>query len=216
MKPSYRFINSVSAFIIWLLTISAISGICLGELDWFMRKTPLNLLMILVLLIWAFPLQQTKPVLLFIFIALSSIFAEWLGVNYGLIFGEYEYGNNFGPKIGRVPYMIGVNWAFLSFVTGAIAQNLISGLWQKALIGAGLMLILDFFLEFSAPIFDFWYWDAGDPPLQNFIGWYSLSLIYQLLYHKLNIQGNVFFSYQVYGSQLLFFVFFYFFFNGLG
>ncbi len=207
-----KLVTKVSVFIIWLFTISAICGVMLGKLDWFMSKTPLNLLLILALLIVAFPLRETKTILLFLFIIVSSIFAEWLGVNYGLIFGEYDYGSNFGPKIGGVPYLIGINWAFLTFVTACISESWVKGFWWRTLIGAALMVLLDIFLEHSAPIFDFWYWSTGKPPLQNFLGWFALSLIYQALYHKLKIQGNTEFSYNVYASQLVFFVIFYFYF----
>lgn len=213
MKNPSKFITSLSIFIVWLFTISAISGVSIGQIDWFMSKTPLNLLLIVTLLIVAFPLREPRVILLFLFIAVSSIFAEWLGVNYGLIFGEYTYGNNFGPKIGGVPYLIGINWAFLSLITGAMASRWTDNFWSSIIVGAGLMVLLDVFLEFSAPRFDFWYWKQGSPPIKNYIGWFGLSFIYQLLYRKLKIKGNVLLSYNIYASQLLFFVYFYFFFK---
>ena len=121
MKDQKHFLTYLSIFILWIFTISAISGVYVGEKEWFMTKTPLNLLLILGLLILVFPIRTLRKASLFVFIAIVGIFAEWLGVNYGLIFGNYEYGPNFGPRIGGVPYLIGVNWAFLSFATGSIA-----------------------------------------------------------------------------------------------
>lgn len=213
MMPDKRTITSVSIFIIWLFTISAISGVSIGQLEWFMSKTPLNLLLIITILILAYPVKELKVVLLFLFIAVSSIFAEWLGVNYGLIFGEYTYGKNFGPQIGGVPYLIGVNWAYLSLITAAMASHWFKNFWARVIAGAGLMVLLDFFLEFSAPRFDFWYWKDGVPPIQNYIGWFALSFIYQLIYQKLKIKGNALISYNIYASQLLFFAYFFFFFR---
>ena len=37
-------------------------------------------------------------------IFLTGIIVEYLGVNYNLIFGEYEYGKNMGPDFERFPY----------------------------------------------------------------------------------------------------------------
>lgn len=210
---SHKFITALSIFIIWLFTISAITGVSIGQQEWFMSKTPLNLLLILSLLILAFPLKETRVILLFLFISVSSIFAEWLGVNYGLIFGDYTYGNNFGPKIGGVPYLIGINWAFLTLITAAMASSWFSNFGLRVLAGAALMVLLDVFLEYSAPRFDFWYWEQGSPPIQNYLGWFALSAGYQMIYQKLKITGNVALSYNIYASQLLFFVYFFFFFK---
>ena len=213
MKTNSKAITYQSIFVIWLFTISAISGVSIGQLDWFMSKTPLNLLLILAILILTFPIREPKVIALFLFIGVTSIFAEWLGVNYGLIFGEYTYGSNFGPQIGGVPYLIGINWAYLSLITAAMTSYWFQNIWIRVLTGAGLMVILDVFLEFSAPRFDFWYWKDGSPPLQNYIGWFALSFFYQLIYQKLKIKGNSTISHNIYASQLLFFAYFFFFFR---
>ncbi|MBT8205902.1 MAG: carotenoid biosynthesis protein [Eudoraea sp.] len=175
-----------------------------------MSKTPLNMLLIMGLTILVFPVDSWKKGLLFFGIGIASIFAEWLGVNYGLIFGEYEYGMNFGPKIDGVPYLIGVNWAFLTFATAAIATKWLQNFWARIGFGAALMVVLDFFLEESAPRFDFWYWDQGYPPLQNFLGWFVLAFLFHMLFQGMKLKGNSLFSHHLYVSQLIFFVFFFF------
>lgn len=210
MTEQRKFLNYFSVFLLWLFSLSAIVGIYAGQQDWFMSKTPLNMLLILGLTILVFPLNSWKKGLLFLSIGLLSIFAEWLGVNYGLIFGEYEYGANFGPKIGGVPYLIGVNWAFLTFATGAMTSSWFKTFWARVVSGASLMVILDYFLEESAPRFDFWYWDLGYPPLQNFIGWFVLAFIFHAMFQRLKIKGNTLFSHHLYALQLLFFIFFFF------
>ena len=174
-----------------------------------MTKTPATMLLILGLLFVAFPINSVGKIALFSTIVVVSIFAEWLGVNYGLIFGDYHYGENLGPKIGGVPFLIGTNWAVLTFVSGQISGRWFNNKLLAALSGAGLMLFLDFFMESSAPVFDFWYWHIGYPPLQNYIGWFLLALMFHLLFQKLKIQGSTFFSYHLYASQLAFFLVFY-------
>ncbi len=210
MHEPRKFLNYLAVFLLWLFNLSAIGGIYAGEQDWFMSKTPLNMLLILGMTVLVFPVTTLRKGLLFVGIGITSIFAEWLGVNYGLIFGDYVYGANFGPKLDGVPYLIGVNWAFLTFATGAMASKWLNSFWLRVSAGALLMVLLDFFLEESAPRFDFWYWDLGYPPLQNFLGWFALAFLFHLVFQSLKIKGNTLFSHHLYASQLLFFVFFYF------
>ena len=209
MDSQSNFIKVFSVFLLWLFNISAIAGVLIGNLDWFMTKTPATMLLILGLLLFAFPIKSTRDIAVFLTIVIVSIFAEWLGVNYGLIFGEYVYGENLGPKIGGVPLLIGTNWAVLTFVTGQISSRWFKNKWTAALSGACLMLLLDFFMESSAPVFDFWYWEMGHPPLQNFVGWFSLAFLFHLLFQWQKIEGSTFFSYHLYASQLIFFLVFY-------
>ena len=49
---------------------------------------------------------------------------ESLGVNYGLIFGNYEYGNNLGFKFFGVPFLIGINWIILTAISANTASFL--------------------------------------------------------------------------------------------
>ncbi len=210
MGEATKFKTALAIFLLWLFNGTAIVGILLGEQEWFMSKTPLNMLMILLLVLFVFPVSSIKKAFLFLFIVIVSIIAEWLGVNYGLIFGDYSYGHNLGPKIGGVPYLIGVNWAVLTFATAVIASSWFQNYWLKTLTGALLMLFLDFFLETSAPVFDFWYWEIGHAPLGNFIGWFALAFIFHAIVQKVPLKGNEAFSLHLYASQLVFFMVFFF------
>ena len=134
---------------------------------------------------------------------------EWIGVTYGFLFGEYFYGDNLGLKIDGIPFMIGINWAMLVLITGALASKVKTNWIVKAAIGSGLMVFLDLFIEPSAPIFDFWYWPQGHPPLRNYIAWFFISFVLHLIYQK-NIKGGNFqMAINLYLAQLIFFAYFY-------
>ena len=47
-----------------------------------------------------------RELLCIVLIFWTGIFVEFLGVNYGLLFGEYLYGRNLGPKLFGVPFLI--------------------------------------------------------------------------------------------------------------
>ncbi|MTI22525.1 carotenoid biosynthesis protein [Fulvivirga sp. RKSG066] len=199
----------ISILILWLFSLSSIIGISMGHLDWFITKTPLNLLITLAAVIVIYPLQNKREILGFFIFFATGWFVEWLGVNYGIMFGEYAYGENLGIKIDGVPVLIAVNWAILILVSGTIAGQLVKSSLGKILIGATLMVFLDFFIEVPAPYFDYWSWDAGHVPLKNYITWFVVSTGLLYVYQKLRIKGDFVFSCHLYIVQLTFFAYFY-------
>jgi putative membrane protein len=196
-------------FVIYLFHLSAIIGSILGYQEWFVPKTPLNLSLIFALLVWIFPLDTLKTTIASLVFFASGMLVEYLGVNFGLLFGSYEYGTNLGTKIAGVPLTIGINWTILVLITGEISNNIKIPKWAKAVVGAAFMVILDFFIEPVAPQFDFWIFDGGVAPLSNYMAWYAIALILHGIFQMMNIKGNFKFSLHLYICQILFFAFFY-------
>ncbi|MEM6866436.1 MAG: carotenoid biosynthesis protein [Bacteroidota bacterium] len=193
--------------IIWLFHISGILGIALGFKEWFLTKTPMNLSICLLLFFWVFPIDTFKKIIAFFLFFGIGMFSEWLGVNYGLLFGRYAYGANFGPKLDGVPWLIGCFWALLAFITSAMVSPLKLPAWAKAILASLLMVLLDFFMEQNAPNFDFWQFE-GHVPLRNYVTWFIIGLLMQIVLGFAKFSGNRFISYHLYLAQLLFFVFF--------
>ncbi|NAY93311.1 carotenoid biosynthesis protein [Muricauda sp. JGD-17] len=203
-----KFQTWFAAFIIWLFHISAIVGITIGHKDWFLEKTPLNLTLSLFLFFWVFPMNNIKKILLFLLFFAIGMFAEWLGINYGILFGDYEYGKSLGPKLDGVPWLIGGYWGLLAFITAEMASSLKTSPWIKMGLGAGLMVLLDFFMEQNAPNFDFWLFD-GHVPIKNYITWFTIGFLMQFLLWRFKASGNKAISFNLYMAQLLFFVYFF-------
>lgn len=202
--------ENISIFIIWLVTISGLIGIWLGYRDWFLPKTIFNLLLGAALLLWNFPIKNgRKSLVIWTSIYLIGIGAEIIGVNTGLLFGNYSYGNNLGPKIVGVPPIIGINWIVLIFLTASISKRFIPYKYPAALCGALLMVGLDFFIEPIAQRFDFWSWRENFAPLKNFIHWFFVSLIMQIIVVNELPEKNSSLLIHHFISQVLFFTFFY-------
>ena len=109
----------ISVVLIWLFHFSGLLGILFIDRELFLETTPVNLFITIVLLFVNLP-DVNKNVLLAAVVAfLVGMAVELLGVNYGLIFGQYVYGDNLGVKVGGVPLLIGANWVMLTFITGA-------------------------------------------------------------------------------------------------
>jgi putative membrane protein len=196
-------------WVLWIFNVAALVGISIGFEEWFVTKTPLNLMISSLLLFLAFPVNTARKGVIFAFLWFGGMFAEWFGVHYGILFGTYSYGANLGVKIDGVPALIGINWALLTFITARIAQYFSKNNILQILLGATLMLILDYFMEQSAPRFDFWEFRDGVAPLKNYITWFLVAVLFHALVSWMKITGDLRFSIHLYAAQLLFFVYFF-------
>ena len=131
--------------------------------------------------------------------------AEALGVNFGLIFGSYAYGDNLGYKVFGVPLMICVNWTLLVATTADVSKYFVKNSVISAVLGASLMTGLDVILEVSAPRFDFWEFEGGEVPLQNYLGWVVTAFVAHLGYQYFNIKTDKFISWHILISITIFF-----------
>lgn len=201
-----------AVLIIWLFHISAIVGISIGYENWFVNKTPLNLLVSAILFVLIYPINSLKKIGLLITFFVIGMFVEWLGVNHGLLFGTYSYGENLGVKFDGVPLFIGMYWALLTFITAEIAALVSKNISIKIVTASFLMVVLDVFMEQLAPRFDFW--SFGDiVPLSNYITWFAVAVLLQTILSYSKVSGNKKISIHLYVVQLIFFVYFTIFFS---
>jgi len=175
----------LSIFFLWLINISGFFGITSDQNEFFLSTTPYVLSLTLLLLILNHDLSDKKSKTGLIFIFLFGLIVEILGVNYGLFFGEYSYGANLGPKIYEVPYVIGFNWVLLIIATGSVSDKLIKGKEiYKILFASFLMVLIDLFIEKSAPKLDFWEFVISPVPFSNYLWWFIFSLCFQYIFFK--------------------------------
>ncbi len=198
---------NISIFIIWLFNISGIIGIFVGYKDWFLSLTWLHLLIYLFLILWNNDFKKTILLSLLIPFAIGMI-AEYLGVHYGLIFGEYAYGENLGPKVYGVPYIIGVNWAILTYCTAALSRRICRNIILSSVVGATFMVLLDMIIEVSAPKFDYWRFKNDVVPIQNYLGWFFTAFIAHILLQKIVKVFRVKISLHIFIAILVFFTVF--------
>jgi putative membrane protein len=147
-------------------------------------------------------------------IFLLSYFIEVIGVSTQMIFGNYIYGNGLGVKILNTPIMIGINWAMLVYCTASITDKLSIHSILKISIASILMLIYDIIMEHVAPYLDMWYWKGGAIPLQNYIAWFLLAVLFQSLIKGASIKVRNQMASTIFVCQALLFIllsiFFYF------
>ena len=196
----------ISVGLIWLFHFSGLLGILFIDRELFLETTPINLFITFLLLFVNLP-EMNRGVAIAASVAfVVGMGVELLGVNYGLIFGQYVYGNNLGVKLGGVPLLIGANWVMLTFVTGAVGAVFFkrSAFWA-AVLGALLMVLLDLVIEPVAPKFDYWEFAEVTAPLSNYIGWFLVAFPIQWIYQtKVRTKDRVF-SFHLVLIQFLFF-----------
>ena len=113
---------------------------------------------------------------------------EIIGVNTGLLFGDYSYSSVMGIRIFGVPLTIGLNWFLLVYLTGGIFQNMIKNDLIAAVLASILMVILDLNLEIVAVELNFWQWHQESIPLSNYVTWFLVAFIIQMVYRKASFE----------------------------
>ena len=182
-------------------------GLLFYDLDFFAGFTYVNLLLMSIILFLNLKLESNYHILSILSIFLIGMITESLGVNYGLIFGDYEYGNNLGFKLFGVPYLIGVNWIILTVISANIASFLTKNrsVVLTIITGTLLMLAMDFVMEPIAPKLDMWRFKNLIVPPSNYVGWLFVGLFTQTLYNLYFRQKEIIVSINLY---LAFFFFF--------
>lgn len=172
---------------------------------YFLGLSPFNLLLTLTLFSIANREFDRMFVLLFSIICIVGFFVEVLGVATGAIFGVYHYGEALGMQGLHVPFIIGVNWYLLAMSTyEAFHYKRIHKL-MRALLSAALMTFIDVLIEPLSAKLDFWYWGENIAPLQNYIAWFVIAFLFQLIIQQFKPQVNKTAAIFVIALQIIFF-----------
>jgi bisanhydrobacterioruberin hydratase len=207
-----------------LFHVIGLAGLLYFDKNFFLAATPINLLLSFALLIWT---QKEKNINFFLFLLICfgvGVAVEITGINTGMLFGDYTYGNVLGYKVQNVPVVIGINWFIIIYCSGISIHTLLmkaidriatdSGknpMALKALSvivdGATLAVFFDWLMEPVAVKLGYWVWNGdGSIPLFNYICWFVISLLLLTAFHfaKFNKQNK--FAVNLLLIQLMFFL----------
>jgi len=203
-----KLLEKKSLLLILVLVIFYLVGIIGLTSSWradFLPLSFMNLLISFTVLLLALK-NHSLRFYTFVFAGFSiGMIAEWIGVHTGLLFGNYVYGINLGPLWYGVPLIIGINWVMLTIISGSIAERLKMNWFLKAVVGTFLMLFLDLLIEPIAILSDYWTW-SGDIPFSNFVGWFLIAFVIQLLYFSIRLGEQNKVATVLYFLQLIFFL----------
>ena len=141
---------------------------------------------------------------------------EYLGVKTHFPFGNYQYGQILKPLILQIPLAIGFAWLSICLASLVITLKIINKyIIQKKfycfiipILTALFMLIFDIFMENAATKLDYWTWKNNIVPIQNYLSWFLLGIVFSFLWIKLKLSIEIksSFAIHVYISQLIYFI----------
>jgi len=197
-------------------------GIVFFKNSFIIQATPVNLLLMLVLLVWT---QQEKNYLFWLFLLIAvavGIAVEMIGVNTKLLFGEYNYGDVLGVKVKNVPLIIGVNWFIIIYCCGVSVHTLLVKAIDKVsaetatppmalkalsviVDGATLAVFFDWLIEPVAVKLGYWKW-ADDIPFYNYLCWFIIAVALLAVFHFFKFNKHNKFAVHLLLIQVMFFL----------
>lgn len=198
-------------FLASLIHVSGAIGMSFFDRIFFVPFTPLNLLLMLLLLVLNERAINGRFVKAFLVAVAVGMLSEMLGVNTGLLFGDYAYGDVFGAKLFGVPPLIGINWFCVVFSAYVVAERILqraeAGFLLKALLTAVITTGFDWIMEPVAMELGFWNWRGAQIPIFNYVSWFMISFFVALIFHWLKVETINRFAPYFLLIQAIFFIF---------
>lgn len=195
-----------------------------GNRSWFAAMTPLNLVLMWVLLCWNQPVRSVTYIGFMALAFAVGMITEMIGVNTGLLFGDYAYGGILGPSLWGVPFVIGLNWFVVVFISTSVAEQfplrsytfkwlrpglLYNKVYWLPVLGAAIATGFDWVMEPAAVALGFWTWHGdGHIPWLNYVCWFLISYLLILAGCLLRVDWRNRFSTPLLWIQALFFLLF--------
>jgi len=207
MKSLFRW----AIFLAVLVHFSGAIGIAFFSPSFFIPFTPVNLFLMLLLLILNEQQINFKFVQAFLMAVVVGMTTEMIGVNTGMLFGDYTYGEVFGRKLFGVPVLIGINWFCIVYASHVVAKkfnrNVVKGKLPIALLAASIATAFDWIMEPVAMKLGFWNWSDGQIPMFNYFCWFVISFAVSIAFEYLKVEANNKFAPYFLMIQALFFLF---------
>lgn len=155
----------------------------------FVKLTPLALLLSIVVLIRYHEGKACRKTWLFLaFVFAGGFFIEVVGVNTGLIFGHYNYGEGLSIKLFDTPLMIGLNWALMVYLSAAVVLSFRRNFLFQVLLSSAIMVAYDVIMEQVAPKMDMWNWAGETIPLQNYLLWATIAVVFHAVRYFIRLE----------------------------
>ncbi len=170
-----------------LYMVGAVGMLMPSTRTWFVQLSALNLAISFIGLIAS---RKAKPMTFLVFLSIAFIIGitvELIGVHTSYLFGSYYYGESLGLKWYGVPLIIGLNWGIMTVSSSAVLHRFQFNKHIETILAAILMVLFDYILEPVAVKLDYWHWTDGQIPVYNFVCWFGVSYILQLIYQRMKL-----------------------------
>jgi putative membrane protein len=175
----------------WVLGIVytvGLVGFWLGRELGFPYLTPINLLLTSFFLIGLGNRFTWQFWAWLVTVAVGGWGAEAVGVNTGLLFGEYAYGEVLGPKLIGVPLILAANWFLVVYAVAGTIEGWKLPAIGFALVGGLITTLLDVAIEPVAIEYGFWNWFGEPVPFFNYACWFIFTVLFLLVFRLLKVR----------------------------
>ena len=174
-----------------------------------------------------FKFQNKKlNLIIYLFVFITSIYIEYIGVSTSLLFGHYKYQSTIQPQINNIPIAIGFAWistmlsslGILIFIYNKL-KNLFSNNYLSTLINTKfnnkskfikfifllilailngiLMTLFDYIMELAAIKLNYWNWFDLNIPIYNYFCWFIFGTFFTFIFiSNINI-NELFFKNEI-------------------
>jgi putative membrane protein len=149
----------------------------------------LNILMSAVL-VFLVEKEKKKAAIVFAIIIVFGFIIELIGVQTGLLFGEYLYASSMGPQLFGTPIIIGATWFAVIAGASNIARYVKGSVMSRAIIAGILAVLMDVLIEQVAVGYNLWQWKSGSIPFYNYLCWFIFGSIFAYLYLRITPEKN--------------------------
>lgn len=178
----------ISLIILIIIYLVGLIGLNTQYQDQIAALTPYTLILSGILILINHREWNRYFAIYFVAICIFGYLVELTGIETGLVFGNYAYGDTLGYKLYEVPVVIGLNWFLLVYSSGMVSNIFKYGIFIKSIIGATMMVIIDISLEPVAVSLDFWSWQNDHIPKHNYIAWFIISFFMHIYFQKLELK----------------------------
>jgi putative membrane protein len=185
-ESKIAFFTRIFLAAIYLIGIIGISIPSLSKL--YVQITPVTLFISALLLLAFHEPWSKRFIIVAILIAAIGFFIEVIGVSTGQVFGAYSYSSVMGWKVLNVPVILALNWLIVVYGAYYLASRFVKNNLLRLLIGGLLLVGFDFVMEPVAIELNMWTWNAGEPPLQNYIVWFVAGVAMMSLFPVFRIK----------------------------
>lgn len=207
MSPKPISIHRFEKFIVWFYIIAFFGTIFPFSHKFFVTLIPWAILFNLaIVMAFHMPEFNFKSKLVFASIAIGGFAIEAIGVNTGMIFGEYAYNSVLGLKLFNTPLILGVNWLLLVYCSAAITSMMRMSNIKKILLGSLIIMGYDIILEKVAGNLGMWHWQGGDVPLYNYAAWFVIAFVFHSVIKLLKVKIWNRLAFTVFLAQIFFFL----------
>jgi putative membrane protein len=204
-RGPFRYLLAVTVVSVVLIVLNVLLGMRIPFTVDFLLGYVVALL---IFVIWHAVLTKgwKRSLIIFGLSFIIAFTAEALGVNFGLVFGNYYYTKMLGVSLFGVPLLAALAWEPIVYAAFCISDMLsprlasVSPLFKHktapiwaAAIGALATTAWDMMIDPIAVSQGWWVWVGGGPyvpyvangvPIQNFMGWLGVSFVINLIYRK--------------------------------